>query len=66
MTYKGYVTKPKYSVEDKAIVGKVEGIPDLISFHGESLVEFRTAFVESVDDYLALCQEIGKEPNRTT
>jgi len=64
MEYKGYHTKPTYSVEDGCFIGKVLGINDSISFHGFSVEEINSAFHEAVDDYLDLCIECGKTPNK--
>lgn len=64
MEYKGYHAKPAYSAEDECFVGKVLGINDSISFHGFSVAEFESAFKEAVDDYLELCEEHGKTPDK--
>lgn len=64
MEYKGYHAKIKYSQEDNAFVGKVFGIADTLVFDGQSIDELETMFHQAIDDYLALCQEIGKSPNR--
>ena len=39
-------------------------INDIISFHGKSLNEMRTAFKKVVDDYLAHCKEICKQRDK--
>ena len=64
MEYKGYHAKVEYSAEDDAFVGKVFGIVDTLVFEGQSIEELRAMFHESIDDYLELCQEIGKAPDR--
>jgi len=64
MEYKGYHAKPTYSADDECLVGKVLGIQDSISFHGDSVEDFATAFHEAVDDYLHLCEEHGKTPDK--
>lgn len=64
MEYKGYHAKIEYSAEDDAFVGKIFGIIDTLVFEGQSIEELRTMFHQSVDDYLALCREIGKAPDR--
>lgn len=64
MEYKGYHAKVEYSPEDDAFVGKVFGINDTLVFDGQSIEELRTMFHASIDDYLELCQEIGKSPDR--
>ncbi|MEW6753691.1 MAG: type II toxin-antitoxin system HicB family antitoxin [Candidatus Latescibacterota bacterium] len=64
MTYKGYVGSVHYSDEDQVFYGHVEWIRSLISYEGNSVDSLRQAFRESVDDYLALCAEEGREPEQ--
>jgi predicted HicB family RNase H-like nuclease len=63
--YKGYMGSVRFSAEDEVFHGKIEGIDDLISFEGKSVVEIKKAFQEAVDDYLEFCKEIGKEPEKS-
>ncbi len=50
-------------IEDESILyGKIEGITDLVTFQGSSIEEIKTAFIEAVEDYILLCDEVGKEP----
>lgn len=62
LEYKGYHTKVEYDVESSVLHGKVEFISDLITFESESVTEIEKEFHDAVDDYLELCEEIGKEP----
>lgn len=64
MTYKGFAARVEYSEEDGCFIGHVAGIRDVIGFHGDSVAELRAAFEEAVDDYLATCKKLGKEPNK--
>ena len=64
MTYKGYPARIEYSDEDECFVGRVAGIRDIITFHGKSVKEIRTAFKESMDFYLETCAERGETPNK--
>lgn len=64
MTYKGYTAKIEFSNEDDCFVGHLTGINDIIGFHGDSVSELRTAFAEAVDDYLAACVRINKDPQK--
>ncbi len=64
MTYQGYAARIEYSDEDACFVGRVAGIRDMISFHGESVDEIRHAFIEAMDFYLATCAERGETPNK--
>ena len=64
MTYKEYTAQIVYSEEDSCFIGDLVGIRDIVSFHGDSLEEIRTAFEESVDDYLLTCQEFNRLPQK--
>ena len=44
--------------------GKVLGIRALISYEGSTARELLTDFHGAVDDYLELCAQQGKEPER--
>ena len=65
LEYKGYYTKVEYSAEDKVLFGKIEGIKDLINFESESPAKIEEEFHSAVDDYLAFCKDLGKDPDTT-
>lgn len=65
LQYKGYMATVHFSVEDKVLYGKIEGIEDLVTFESDDLAEIETEFHHAVDDYLAYCEEVGKEPEKT-
>jgi predicted HicB family RNase H-like nuclease len=44
--------------------GEVVGIRDVVTFQGRSVRELQKAFRDSVEDYLAFCQERGEEPDK--
>lgn len=64
MEYKGYLGRVEYDDEAGVFHGEVINLRDVITFQGETVQELRTAFQESVDDYLAFCAERGEEPER--
>ena len=64
MKYKEYIGKVEFDDEANIFHGEVVGIRDVITFQGEDVRELRQAFEESVDDYLALCNERGEEPDK--
>lgn len=64
MTYKGYFGSVHYNDEDKVFYGKLEFIRALVSYEGIDVASLRKAFEEAVDDYLDLCEESGKEPEK--
>ena len=65
MRHKGYVAGIRYSEEDGCLVGRILGISDIVSFHGDSVKEIRREFSAALDSYLSDCREIGKEPERS-
>ncbi len=60
MTYKNYTARIEYSDEDECFVGRVIGIRDIITFHGESVAEIRQAFQEAVNFYLETHSKRGE------
>lgn len=64
MEYKGYHASVEYDAEDNIFVGEVFGIADSLNFHGSSIEELQNMFYQSIDNYLELCQKIGKEPEK--
>ncbi|MBD9242374.1 MAG: type II toxin-antitoxin system HicB family antitoxin [Ruminococcaceae bacterium] len=64
LRYKGYSARPEYSAEDKIFYGKILGIDDLIDFYSDSAKEIENEFHAAVDDYLAFCEEVGKQPQK--
>ena len=62
--YKGYVGSVEFSQEDGVFFGKVMGLRALLSYEGSTAAELLADFHGVVDDYLALCQAEGKEPER--
>jgi predicted HicB family RNase H-like nuclease len=64
VTYKGYTGKLELDLEENLISGMVIDIKDVIDFHGKTIEEAVNCFHESIDDYLAFCQELGEEPEK--
>ncbi|PWB82964.1 MAG: toxin-antitoxin system HicB family antitoxin [Methylocystaceae bacterium] len=64
MTYKGYEAIVEFDEEAELFHGEVVDLRDVITFQGRSVDELKRAFAESVDDYLAFCEERGEEPDK--
>jgi predicted HicB family RNase H-like nuclease len=64
MEYKGYRGSLRYSAEDRVLHGRILGIGDVVNFEGADVDELERAFHEAVDDYLALCEKLGRAPDR--
>lgn len=64
MEYKGYAAKVEFDDEAEIFHGEVIGIKDVITFQGKNAKEIKKAFKDSVDDYLAFCEERGEAPDK--
>lgn len=63
LEYKGYIAE--CGLEDDVIFGRVTNIKsDIISFEAKTASELCKAFHESIDSYLAFCEERGEEPDK--
>jgi len=59
--YKDYIGSVHFNADDEVFFGKIEGVEDLITFEGNSVLEVKGAFEEAVNDYIELCEENGKK-----
>ncbi|MCD7954402.1 MAG: type II toxin-antitoxin system HicB family antitoxin [Lachnospiraceae bacterium] len=64
MSYRGYTGSVEFSETDGIFFGKVMGIRALISYEGETAKDLVGDFHSAVDDYLELCEEEGKKPEK--
>lgn len=64
LEYKGYHAKVQYDADSNTLHGKIEGIKDFVNFEAENIADVENEFHAAVDDYLALCEEIGKSPDK--
>lgn len=62
--YKGYRGKVGVDVDNGVLHGTVLGIRDVVTFEGKTVPELVQAFQDSVDEYLAFCAEMGREPEK--
>lgn len=61
LIYKDYIGSVHFNADDEVFFGKIEGVEDLITFEGNSVLEIKGAFEEAVNDYIELCKENGKK-----
>jgi predicted HicB family RNase H-like nuclease len=61
LIYKDYIGSVHFNADDEIFFGKIEGIEDLITFEGNSVLEVKGAFEEAVNDYIELLKESGKK-----
>lgn len=64
MTYKGYTADIQVDTEAGILFGRVLDINDLVTFKGKTVEEIAQEFHNSIDDYLAFCEELGEDPDK--
>ena len=64
-TYKGYQGSVETSIEDGVLHGKILFINDLVTYEAQTLKALKKQFELAVNDYLASCKELDKEPDKT-
>ena len=64
MEYRGYRAAVKFDDDAGIFHGEVIDTLDVITFQGESVMELRQAFADSVDEYLTVCAERGRTPDK--
>lgn len=64
MEYKGYVGKVEFDDEAGIFHGEVINTRDVITFQGTTVDEIRQAFLDSVEDYLEFCAQLGQSPDK--
>lgn len=62
--YQGYSGTVEIDQESGCLHGKVLFINDLVTFQGNTVAELVEDFHGAVDDYLALCKKVGKQPDK--
>ena len=64
MNYKGYRATVAYDDGAGIFHGEVIGTRDVITFEGTSVEQLRREFRFSIDDYLTVCAERGRQPDK--
>ena len=59
MTYKGYMARIEFDQRDNIFVGRIIGIVDSITFHGETVKQLKADFQAAIDHYIADCAGHG-------
>ena len=64
MEYNGYHAVVTFDDEVGILHGEVIGTRDVITFQGKSVDELRQAFKDSVEEYLKICAERYRVPDK--
>ncbi len=65
LEYGGYRAAVVFDDEAGLFHGEVVGTRDVITFQGTSVPELNEAFAASVDEYLKVCAERGRTPDKS-
>ena len=64
MGHKGYHAAVTFDDEAGVFHGEVMDTRDVIVFEGTSVVQLKKEFEFSIDDYLKVCEERGRTPDK--
>lgn len=64
LEYKGFHSAVQYDAESAMLIGKIKGINDLVTFEADSPHRIEAEFHAAVEEYLAFCEEVGKQPEK--
>jgi predicted HicB family RNase H-like nuclease len=64
LSYKGYQGVFEYDPEADLFHGEVADLSDVVTFQGRSIDDLKAALTDSVEDYLELCANEGKTPEK--
>ncbi|HVU87708.1 MAG TPA: type II toxin-antitoxin system HicB family antitoxin [Pirellulales bacterium] len=62
--YHGFHGRAEYDREADIFHGEVLGIRDVVTFQAQTVRELHKAFCDSVDDYVAMCEDEGQTPEK--
>ena len=62
--YKEYAARVEFDSDDRIFTGRLAGIDDIVTFHGESVRELEIEFQAAVDSYLEMSDRLGKPPQK--
>ncbi len=64
LKHRRHIGSIEISTKDNCLYGKIIGINDLVSYEAKSVDELKISFIESLENYLETCKELGKEPEK--
>lgn len=64
LVHKGYIGHVEFDYEMEIFHGEVINTRDVITFQGSTVEEIKTAFVDSVEDYLSFCAQRNEQPEK--
>lgn len=65
LKYKDYLASVEFSIEDMTLYGVVIGLSDSLTFEIDDPNKAQQIFEQTIDEYLDLCKQINKVPDKT-
>jgi len=62
LRHKGFIGSTEIDSEDKCLHGKLLYITDLVTYEASTVSKLEAEFKKAVNDYLATCKELNREP----
>lgn len=62
--HNGFLGSVEASFEDNCLHGEILFINDKITYEGANPEELEQEFIKAVEDYIDVCNEIGRAPNK--
>ena len=64
LKHKGYIGHVIYDDQAEIFHGEVINLKDVITFQSDNAHELKQAFMASIEDYLAFCQQRSEAPEK--
>ncbi len=64
MSHEGYIAAMELDEDGGFFHGEVVNTRDVLTFRGRTLEELKSAFADTIADYVEWCRERGKAPER--
>lgn len=64
LKYKGYLGTIEPDMDSGILFGNLAFIKDTVTYEASTLSQLENEFKVSVDEYLASCEELGREPQK--
>ncbi len=65
LKYNGYEGSIEFDTDNNILYGKVLFIDDSVSYEGNTIAELKEDFKLAVNDYIATCKEVNKNPQKS-
>ena len=64
MNCQGYLARIDFDPEIGSFHGRVLNLNDVVNFYGKSVADLKREFEKSLDVYLEVCKENGRDPDK--